>query len=76
MSGQARRREYDNALQAILSEQAGAERYRHRQLQARRGSRRSADRDRPMEFDESGFPIPQRRNSSFVQRVAELLKPL
>ena len=74
MSEQARQNH--DALQAVLNEQAGAEHYRHKQLQAKRGNSGAADRPCPMEFDESGFPIPQPRNSSFVQRVAELIKPL
>jgi hypothetical protein len=74
MSEQARRRELRNALAAVLNEPAGAERYRQRQRQARMGRRGVDDRPRPLEFDESGFPIRQ-RNPSFAVRVARLLGP-
>jgi hypothetical protein len=42
--------------------------------QEARGGRHTDGGPRPLEFDEAGFPIPQ-RNSSFVKRVARLLKP-
>jgi hypothetical protein len=61
-------------VEAALSEEAGAERYRRSQVDARRGRTNAADRARPMEFDESGFPLPQ-RSPSFVERVARLLNP-
>jgi hypothetical protein len=32
------------------------------------------DLPRPLEFDDNGFPIPQ-RTPSFVTRVARLLRP-
>jgi hypothetical protein len=74
MSEQAQRRELRDALAAVLNEPAGAERYRQRQRQARRGKPGADDRPRPLEFDESGFPIRQ-RNPSFAARVARLLTP-
>lgn len=43
--------------------------------QETRGGRRKDGGARPLEFDEAGFPIPQ-RNSSSVKRFARLLKPL
>jgi hypothetical protein len=61
------------AVEAILDDQAGAEKYRQAQREATSGNR-DADGARPLEFDESGFPIPQRR-TSFVERVARLLNP-
>jgi hypothetical protein len=74
MSEQTRRRELRDALAAVLNEPAGAERYRQRQRQARRGRPGVEDRPRPLEFDETGFPIRQ-RNPSFAARVARLLTP-
>jgi hypothetical protein len=62
-----------NAVKAILDDEAGAEQYRQAQREATSGNR-DADGARPLEFDESGFPIPQRR-ASFVERVARLLNP-
>ena len=58
----------------IVAERKRAE-YWQRQRRVRSGRAGTADRPRPLEFDESGFPIAQ-RNSSFVQRVARLLNPL
>jgi hypothetical protein len=72
MNGHARQRELGDALALVLNEQAGAERYRRRQGQVRRGRRETEDRPRPLEFDENGFPITQ-RTPSFVTRVARLL---
>jgi hypothetical protein len=74
MSEQAQRRELRDALAAALNEPAGAARYRQRQRQARKGRPDGEDRPRPLEFDESGFPIRQ-RNPSFAARVARLLTP-
>lgn len=74
MSDQARPRQLGDAVERALSEQLAAERYRQRQLKVTGGSARTTDGARPMEFDESGFPIPQ-RNPSFVQRVARVLNP-
>jgi len=56
-------------------ELARAERYRQRQWLAKRGKAGAADRDSAFKFDESGFRVAQ-RDSSFVRRVARLLKPL
>jgi hypothetical protein len=53
----------------------GAERYQRRQRELRSGRTRARDGARPREFDESGFPIPQ-RNPSFIERVARLLNPV
>ena len=55
-------------------ELARAERYRQKQRRAKRG-RRAGEGGRAPEFDESGYPVT-RGNSSFVRRVARLLKPL
>jgi hypothetical protein len=74
MNGQAPRRASGDTLATTLREQAGAERYQRRQRQLRRGSAAAVDHPRPLEFDESGFPIAQ-RIPSFVARVARLLSP-
>jgi hypothetical protein len=74
MNGHARQRELGDALAVVLEQQAGAERYRRRQQQMRRGRTRTADRPRPLEFDENGFPVAQ-PTSSFVTRVTRLLSP-
>jgi hypothetical protein len=76
MTDQERRRELGDALAAALDDQAGAERYRRYQREARNGTRvRAAGGARPQEFDGRGFPVPQ-RSASFVERVARLLNSL
>jgi hypothetical protein len=72
MTDQVRRRNLGDALETALANQAGAERYQRYQQRTRRGR---VDGPRPMEFDESGFPLPQ-RNPGFVERVTRLLNPL
>jgi hypothetical protein len=72
---QARRRELDEALAAVLREPPGAERYRLAQREATNGRPPARDRPRPLEFDENGFPIAQ-ANPRFVARVARLLSPM
>jgi hypothetical protein len=52
------------------AERYGATAYQLRQREMKRGRR--GDRARPLEFDESGFPIPQ-RIPGFVQRVGRLV---
>jgi hypothetical protein len=71
MDGQTRQRRLGDVLAAALKEQEGAESYRRRQRQVRRGTPATADRPRPLEFDEYGFPVAQ-RTRSFVTRVARL----
>ena len=73
MSAQVRQRGLDDAVWTALSEQAAVERYRRSQAQVRRGSADAAGGARPLEFDESGFPIPQ-RGAGFATRVARLLR--
>jgi hypothetical protein len=68
--GATQPRELRDAVEAALLEQAGAARYRH----ARMGARPRTEGARPLEFDESGFPIPQ-RNPGLVQRIGRLLSP-
>jgi hypothetical protein len=74
MSEQVRRQVLGDALAAVFSEPAGAERYRSLQRETRRGRPEAGGRPRPLEFDESGFPIRQ-RNPSFAGRVTRLLSP-
>lgn len=70
---QARQRDIDH-LNVLFGEPEGAQRYRERQRQARSGRMVTAPRrPRPLEFDESGFPVVK-RNSSFVSLVGRLLK--
>jgi hypothetical protein len=71
-NGHPPQRELGDVLALVLQEQAGSERYRRRQAQVRRGRTEPLDRARPLEFDESGFPIAQ-RTPSFVTRVARLM---
>jgi hypothetical protein len=74
MSEQARMRELDGVRTGPEGEWASVEHYIRSQRQARTGRTKSDDRACPLEFDESGFPVTQRR-SSFVERVARLLSP-
>jgi hypothetical protein len=74
MSDQARERELDRSLERALGERAQAERYQQRHRRARTGQLETSERPRPLEFDESGFPIRQ-HNSSFLARVTRLLSP-
>jgi hypothetical protein len=71
MTEQLGQQELRDGVDAALSEQARGERYRRYQLEARSG-RAATDGARPLEFDESGFPVRQ-GNPSFVNRVARLL---
>ena len=64
--------ELDNALAAVHREQVGAERYRRSQRDSR-GGLQSRGLNGPLQFDESGFPIPQ-ATPSFAARVARLIK--
>jgi hypothetical protein len=61
-----------DALEAALGEPAGTERNRRFQSQTENGRAEGLDRSRPLEFDQSGFPIAQ-RSPSFATRVARLL---
>jgi hypothetical protein len=70
MPQQPRPREASRAMKpASLS---GAERYQRYQREATSGNRRASNGARPLEFDESGFPVPQ-RGPGFFERVARLL---
>jgi hypothetical protein len=72
MSERAQERTLGQSLRAALSEQAGAARYEQYQQEIRGGARGRPDGPRPREFDENGFPLPQ-RNASFLERVTRLL---
>jgi hypothetical protein len=74
MSEQVRQHELAAAIAAALREQAAAEHYRQKQRRARSGKPLETDGARPLEFDESGFPVAQ-RNASFITRVTRLLGP-
>ena len=74
ISEQVHQRELGDALAAVLNESAGGEHYRRSQWEARRGTPEAGDRHRPLEFDESGFPIRQ-QNPGFASRLARLLSP-
>jgi hypothetical protein len=65
-------RDLDDAFAVVRREQAGAARYRRRQAQVRRGRLDTADRPRPLEFDETGSPVAE-RSPGLVSRVARLL---
>jgi hypothetical protein len=59
-------RAFLQAVEGLLAqEDAGYARYR-------RVRRRRTDPPRPLEYDESGFPLPQQR-PGFAQRVARIL---
>ena len=70
----ARQRDLGAALEGVLSELVGAERYGRLQRRARSGRARAPAGAHPLEFDTRGFPLPQ-RNPGFVERVARLLDP-
>jgi hypothetical protein len=71
MTTDAERRRWRAAVDDTLNAQA-AERYEHRQREMRRGRARADDGPRPLEFDESGFPIPQ-PTRRFTQRIGRLV---
>jgi hypothetical protein len=71
MGSQAQQRMWRDAVEAARNERDGAGRYLPRWREARHGHS-AADRWRPQEFDERGFPIAQ-PIPSFVRRVARLL---
>jgi hypothetical protein len=72
MSENARQRELTRPRARSEGARVTAQRYWRARQQARSGEGLSAGRPRPLEFDESGFPIAQRR-ASFAERVARLL---
>jgi hypothetical protein len=74
MSDRTRQRDVGTALRAFLDEQAGAARYAAYQQEMRNAASHRTARAHPQEFDENGFPLPQ-RNTSFLERVARLINP-
>lgn len=72
MSEHARQRDVADPRERSHGARASAERYWRARQQLRTGDAESAGRPRPLEFDESGFPIGQPRRS-FAERVAGLL---
>jgi hypothetical protein len=73
MATEARSRQWRPSVERALAENAIRERYELRQRELRRGRGRSqAGHARPLEFDESGFPIPQPA-PGFMQRVGRLI---
>jgi hypothetical protein len=74
MTAQGRTRELRTARRRTEGERASVERYLRSRRQARGRGQEAGDRPRPLEFDESGFPIAQ-RSPSFAERVARLLTP-
>lgn len=72
MANQAQMRELRAAVESALADWESAEGYRRSQRQALNGGRERGDHARPLEFDESGFPIAQRSPGLF-QRVRRLI---
>jgi hypothetical protein len=66
-----RSRNWREAVEEALNRRDAAERYQLRQQEVRRASA-AAERPRPLEFDESGFPIAQ-PVPSFMRRLGRLL---
>ena len=75
MTERVRQPDVRDAVTAAIGDEAGAERYRRRLREVRSGTAHASERARPLEFDESGFPLPQ-RSPGFVERVARLVNPL
>ena len=61
----------DRAMEASIESALGRERYARRQHEARRGSANREDVARPLEFHESGFPVPQRA-PTFFERLTRV----
>jgi hypothetical protein len=71
LSGRGRRHAVE--ANAALNGHNGAGSYKLRQGRITRGTGTPAEQPRPLEFDASGFPVPQ-PTPSFVQRVRRLLR--
>jgi hypothetical protein len=74
MADQVQEHQLRAVISAFLAEREERARYLRAQREATRGGRTNANRPRPLEFDERGFPIPQ-VPPRFVTRVARLLNP-
>jgi len=72
MTTDAERRRWRDAVDDALNTSEGAERYQQRQREIRRGRARANAGPRPLEFDESGFPLPQ-PTPGFMQRIGRLI---
>ena len=59
-----------HAVEGLLAEEDHG--YAHYQRSRQRAKQRRLEQARPLEYDESGFPLPQDR-PGFAQRVARLL---
>jgi hypothetical protein len=71
MAREAQASSWLDAIEAALGESDSKERYQLRQREMKRGGA-AESRARPLEFDESGFPIPQ-PIPGFAQRVGRLI---
>jgi hypothetical protein len=71
MASQLQARDLRAALEVVLRDQAGLARYEDSQRKVRRGVGAGAQAH-PLQFDASGFPVPQ-SNSRLVQRIARML---
>jgi hypothetical protein len=72
MATHAETRQWRDAVEETLKNQNGAAHYQLRQREMRSGENRADDGPRPLEFDDGGFPIPQ-RSPRFVQRIGRLI---
>jgi hypothetical protein len=72
MPQQTWQRNLGDALEAAVREQAGRDHYARSQMLGTGGGTDRAGRAHPLEFDESGFPVPQTKHG-FTTRVARLL---
>jgi hypothetical protein len=72
LADEAHQQDVLHAVEALISQRAAYAGYRRWQREESRRRANDARRAGPLEFDESGFPLPQRR-PGFAQRVARLL---
>ena len=72
MANQAQMRELRAAVETALADWESAQGYLRSQRDALNGNRERAGHARPLEFDESGFPIAQ-KSPGFFQRVRRLV---
>jgi hypothetical protein len=72
MAQQTWQRKLGFALEAAVPDRRDAEQNGGARRRVKPGRATDPDRAHPLEFDESGFPIPQ-DNPSFAARVARLL---
>jgi hypothetical protein len=72
MATQPQMRRWRDAVEDALTAQQKFDGYERRQWELTRGKSRANDGPRPLEFDASGFPIPQPR-PRFAQRIGRLV---